>query len=91
MYTYIVTRTQIYLTPEQERVLARLAKARGTTKARLIREAIDAAYMRSSRQRALVDALAQSAGAWARGASGADYVERLRPGNLARSRAAERR
>jgi hypothetical protein len=43
MYTaYIVRRTQIYLDEEQDRRLARRARAEGVTKSRLIRRAIDA-------------------------------------------------
>jgi len=92
MYTYItMVRTQIYLTEEEERALAKLARERGTTKAQLIREAIDSAYLAASGQRALLDALARSAGAWSRKQGGAAYVERLRSGRLARLHAADRR
>jgi predicted DNA-binding protein len=45
MYTYIMERTQIYLTTEQAEVLDRLAAARGTTRSHLIREAIDTQYV----------------------------------------------
>jgi predicted DNA-binding protein len=38
--TYIMKRTQIYLDEEQDKVLARRAKEKGTTKSNLIREAV---------------------------------------------------
>ena len=46
MYTYIVDRTQIYLTPEESAALERESIATGKTKSQLIREAIDAEVRR---------------------------------------------
>ena len=44
MYTYIVERTQIYLSREQADALDREAKRTGTTRSHLIREAIAEKY-----------------------------------------------
>lgn len=41
VHSYIMKRTQIYLSDEQHRVLASVAKRRGTTASAVIREAID--------------------------------------------------
>jgi hypothetical protein len=86
--TYIMRRTQIYLTEEQGALLERRSRATGRTVSELIREAIDAAYARgremSQQDRAR---LARStAGAWgAFPETGAEYVERVRgTGRLAR-------
>jgi hypothetical protein len=81
MYTYIVERTQIYLSREQASVLAREAKRRGTTRSHLIREAIAERYG-GTRDRATTEsALRASAGAWAgRRDDGEAYVEKLRTG-----------
>jgi predicted transcriptional regulator len=85
MYTYIMERTQIYLTRRETSTLARLAKATGRTRSQLIREAIAAQYLASSDGEAIRAALAATAGLWAdRPETGAAYVRRLRRGRLAR-------
>lgn len=84
MYTYIVERTQIYLSTEEARALARLAQRTGRTKSQLIRDAIDQVYLgpRHDRDQVLA-AIGKSAGSWrGRDESGAQYVERLRRGRL---------
>lgn len=79
--TYIVRRTQIYLTEEQGRLLESRSKATGTTISELVRAAIDSVY---SRRRAMSRAervrLARAtAGAWrAFPETGEEYVERIR-------------
>ena len=85
MYTYIVKRTQIYLTEAEDAALEALSKSSGRTKSQLIREAIERAYMGASDHEARLAALRSAAGAW-RGEreAGAAYVERLRGGRLAR-------
>jgi myosin heavy subunit len=82
MYTsYIMRRTQIYLTEEQGRLLESRSKATGTTVSQLIRTAVDSVY---SRRRAMSKAqrvrLARSAaGSWKTFAeTGEEYVERIR-------------
>ncbi len=44
MYTYIVDRTQIYLTPEESAALERASIETGKTRSQLVREAIDEKY-----------------------------------------------
>jgi hypothetical protein len=81
MYTYIMERTQIYLSREQATALDREARRRGTTRSHLIREAIEERYrtVRSKDER--LEALRASAGVWAdRSETGEEYVERMRSG-----------
>lgn len=84
MYTYIVQRTQIYLTEAEARVLDRRAKTTGRTRSQLIREAIEAHYRTDVGREAVLDALRETAGAWQDHEAGAVAVERLRDGRLAR-------
>lgn len=86
MYTYIMERTQIYLTASEARALERLAQRSGRTKSQLIREAIDQTYLGSRHDREqVITALDRAAGSWkGRKQSGAGYVERFRGGRLAR-------
>lgn len=84
MYTYIVERTQIYLTKREAAALKRAAKTTGRTRSQLIREAIEAQYMAPASEDAL-DVLNRTAGLWSdRSETGEAYVERLRSGRLAR-------
>ncbi len=85
MYTYIMERTQIYLTRREGAALAKLAKATGRTRSQLIREAITAQYLTQTDADELSVALEATAGLWSdRTESGEAYVERLRSGRLAR-------
>lgn len=86
MYIYIMNRTQIYLTVEQERVLGDRAKKTGRSKSDLIREAIDGTYLVPSTDRAAVlKVLKSTSGAWkGRRETGSEYVEKLRGGRLGR-------
>ena len=89
MYTtYIMRRTQIYLSEEQGRLLEARSKATGRTISQLIRAAIDSVYLRRrSLSRAERIRLARAtAGSWKEfPESGAAYVERVRgSGRLAR-------
>jgi predicted transcriptional regulator len=87
MYTYIVERTQIYLTSEEANALDREARKRGQTRSHLIREAVDQAYVIGPQREQLLDALDASFGAWkGRRETGEEYVDRIR----ARDRLAER-
>jgi metal-responsive CopG/Arc/MetJ family transcriptional regulator len=86
MYVYIImTRTQIYLGEDETRALDRLARETGSTRSKLIRDAIRARYL-SGRDRSEIEkALRSVAGAWrSRRIDGAAFVERLRAGRLAR-------
>jgi predicted transcriptional regulator len=79
MYTYIVERTQIYLSSEQAAALDREARRTGTTRSHLIREAIDRAYLTSPDRDRILVGLRASAGAWKnRTETGEEYVERIR-------------
>ncbi len=85
MYTYIVERTQIYLTRRESAALAKLARETGRTRSQLIREAITAQYLALADGDELAAALDATAGLWSdRTESGAEYVERVRDGRLAR-------
>ena len=81
MYTYIVERTQIYLSREQAAALDREAKRTGTTRSHLIREAIEARYGPDRNADEVREALRATAGLWSdQSESGQTYVERLRTG-----------
>jgi hypothetical protein len=85
MYTYIVERTQIYLSAEQAAALDREARRTGTTRSHLIREAIGRAYAADIKREEFLAALDASAGAWkGRSESGEEYVERIRSGDRLR-------
>jgi ParB-like chromosome segregation protein Spo0J len=81
MYTYIMDRTQIYLSRVQAAALDREARRTGLTRSHLIRAAIDQAYLPNSASDEVLEALEASAGAWTdRTESGEAYVERIRSG-----------
>ena len=85
MYTYIMQRTQIYLTRREAAALERAARETGRTRSQLIREAIEACYLTEVEQHDLLAALEASAGLWAdMSETGEAAVERLRSGRLAR-------
>ena len=79
--TYIMRRTQIYLTEAQGRLLESRSKSTGRTISELIREAIDAAYA-SGRQASRAERVRiarRAAAAWSDIAeTGAQYVDRIR-------------
>ena len=64
MYTYIVDRTQIYLTPEESAALERASIATGKTRSQLIREAIDDKYGTGPSLEAFMAALNAATGIW---------------------------
>jgi predicted DNA-binding protein len=85
MYTYIMERTQIYLTREQSAALDREAKRTGTTRSHLIREAIEARYGADPDAERVQEALRATAGLWSdRSETGEQYVERIRTGRRLR-------
>lgn len=85
MYTYIMQRTQIYLTKREAAALERAARETGWTRSQLIREAIEARYLTDVDQHDLLAALEASAGLWSDvSETGEVAVERLRTGRLAR-------
>lgn len=80
-------RTQIYLSDDQDAVLQRRRRATGRTLSELIRAAIDAVYLRKRRmsRQEMLRIVDRTYGAWrGRTETGAEYVERLRSGRLAR-------
>ena len=88
MYTYIMRRTQIYLTDEEAEALKRASKRSGASMSDLIRSAIDQTYVRDDGPPTKEEALRMindSFGAWKdRTETGEEYVERMRSGRLAR-------
>jgi predicted DNA-binding protein len=91
MYTYIVQRTQIYLSEEETDALDREAARTGRTRSQLIRDAIDRVYLGRDDVEDAERVLEETAGSWSgRRVSGRDYVERLRSGRLGRLHAADR-
>ena len=85
MYTYIMERTQIYLSKAQATALDREARRTGTTRSHLIREAIDARYGEPRDRDQVRRALQATAGLWKdRAGTGEAYVERLRSGRRLR-------
>ncbi len=85
MYTYIVERTQIYLSKAQAAALDREALRRGTTRSHLIREAIEQSYATERDQERVDRVLESTAGLWKdRTETGAEYVDRIRTGDRLR-------
>ncbi|HEX9270494.1 MAG TPA: ribbon-helix-helix protein, CopG family [Candidatus Limnocylindria bacterium] len=82
-------RRQVYLTKEELSVLERQQRGTGMNRSELIRRAIDHQYLGRARlgKADRLRVIRTAAGAWSgRTETGAEYVERLRPGRLARVR-----
>lgn len=79
-------RTQIYLTDDEEKALSDRSKKTGRSKSALVREAIDTTYLRGvSDPEAFLKVLKRTSGTWKdRRETGAEYVEKKRPGKLSR-------
>ncbi len=77
MYTYIVDRTQIYLTRDESAALERASIRTGKTRSQLIREAIDEKYGTRPSLEEFTAALNAAAGIWKERPEGdpAAYVE----------------
>jgi len=92
MYTYIVDRTQIYLTPEESAALERASIETGKTKSQLIREAIDATYRPAPSLEEFIAAVDAAFGAWKEepGEDRSAYLKDLRRADLAKQRYLER-
>jgi hypothetical protein len=86
MYTYIMERTQIYLTKDQAVALDREAHRRGTTRSHLIREAIAERYGPKKKDpEEIIRVLEETAGLWKdRTETGAEYIDRMRSGRRLR-------
>ena len=86
MYTYIMRRTQIYLTDEEASALKRASKKSGLSMSDLIRTAVDERFLPGELTSAeKIRAIEDSFGAWkGRTETGEAYVERMRSGRLAR-------
>lgn len=92
---YIMRRTQIYLDESQHERLGKRARAAGTTRSDLIREAVDA-YLagpkaEETRLLAFREAVRDAAGSVRRLPTGRRYVEELRGGDTQRERDMEDR
>ncbi len=84
MYTYIVERTQIYLTKANATALDREARRRGTTRSHLIREAIEERYGTDLDLDQVRRVLEATAGLWSdRAETGEEYVDRVEDGGSA--------
>jgi hypothetical protein len=93
--SYIMKRTQIYLEEAQHERLSERARAAGTTKSDLIREAVDA-YLTGSADEgtqlvAFRSAVRAAAGTVRRLPKGRQYVEELRRGDAERAQGLEER
>jgi len=86
MYTYIMRRTQIYLTDEEAVALKRASKKSGLSMSDLIRTAVDDKFLTGEMTTAdRIRAIEESFGAWKdRTETGEEYVERIRSGRLGR-------
>ena len=92
MYTYIMDRTQIYLTAEESAALERASIETGKTRSQLVREAIDERYGTRRSLEEFMAALDAARGAWKEG-PGEDrsaYLKDLRRADLAKQRYLER-
>ena len=82
MYSGVVARTQVYLGSEELALLDRASRETGASRSELIRRAVRTAYDASDKE-ARRQALQASAGSWRdRRASGAEYVDAVRGGDL---------
>jgi predicted DNA-binding protein len=90
MYTYIVDRTQIYLTPDESAALERASIATGKTKSQLIREAIDEKYGAEPSLEEFMAALNAAAGIWAN-PEGEAAVKAIHAGRRAEARQTRQR
>lgn len=80
-------RTQIYLTRTELAALDRIEEETGISRSELIRRALDRSYLgpESLSREERIAIARRTAGAWkGRRETGAEYVERLRSGRLAR-------
>jgi predicted DNA-binding protein len=92
MYTYIMDRTQIYLTAEESAALERASIETGKTRSQLIREAIDEKYGSRRSLEEFMAALDAARGAWKEepGEDRSAYLKESRRASLARQRYLER-
>ena len=92
MYTYIVDRTQIYLTAEESAALERASIETGKTRSQLVREAIDEKYGSRRSLEEFMAALDAARGAWKEepGEDRSAYLKESRRASLARQRRLER-
>jgi predicted transcriptional regulator len=87
MYTYIVERTQIYLTPRESAALDAAARRTGRTRSHLIREAIEAVYLREADIAERLAVLDATSGIWKdRTQTTEEMVAAMRTGRIARQR-----
>ena len=92
MYTYIMDRTQIYLTAEESAALERASIETGKTRSQLVREAIDEKYGSRRSLEEFMAALDAARGAWKEepGENRSAYLKESRRASLARQRRLER-
>jgi Arc/MetJ-type ribon-helix-helix transcriptional regulator len=82
VYKDAVSRTQVYLGVEELELLDRVSRETGASRSELIRRAVHTAFGETAQEERL-QALRRSAGAWrGRQATGREYVDELRRGDL---------
>lgn len=82
VYSGVMSRTQVYLGEDELELLERASRDTGASRSELIRRAVRATFGEQGKDERL-RALKASAGSWrGRRASGAEYVETLRSGDL---------
>ena len=82
MYSGVVGRTQIYLGEDELELLERASRETGASRSELIRRAVRTTFGEQGKDEKL-RALQASAGSWrGRSASGAEYVDAIRSGDL---------
>jgi predicted DNA-binding protein len=90
MYTYIMDRTQIYLTAEESAALKRASIRTGKTRSQLVREAIDEKYGVRVSLEGFMAALNAASGIWAN-PEGDAAVKAIDAGRRAEARQTRRR
>lgn len=81
MYSDIMTRTQIYLDPEDLKLLDRAAAETGASRSELIRRAVRNSFGSAGSSESL-EILRDTAGSWPGDDDGAAFVQELRSGGL---------
>jgi Arc/MetJ-type ribon-helix-helix transcriptional regulator len=83
MYNDVMSRTQIYLGENELELLERASRDTGASRSELIRRAVRTTFGERDDKADRLRALEASAGSWrSRRASGAEYVDAIRGGDI---------